>query len=165
MLFFSQQGALSCLAMAGAGALVGFLIFNRHPAQIFMGDTGSLFIGGLIAGLVLASGLLLWFIPLSAIYIAEAISVILQVVYFKISKPYEPPKPMSAPAILWLKLTKRLPGEGKRLFRMAPLHHHFEAVLITRGLNQDQAEWQVVAGFWLAQVLLCAITLASFFAF
>jgi phospho-N-acetylmuramoyl-pentapeptide-transferase len=130
---------------------------------VFMGDTGSLFVGGLIAGLVLASGLLLYFIPLSAIYIAEAISVMLQVTYFKLTKPYEPPKPMSTFALFWLKLTQKLPGEGKRIFRMAPLHHHFEAELIAKGYSQDKAEWLVVGAFWCAQFTLCVITLLTYF--
>jgi phospho-N-acetylmuramoyl-pentapeptide-transferase len=154
---------LSCLALAAAGSLLGFLIFNCHPAKVFMGDTGSLFIGALIAGLVLASGLLLYFIPLSAIYIAETVSVMLQVIYFKLTKPYEPPKPMSSFALCWLKLTKKLPGEGKRIFRMAPLHHHFEAELLAKGYNQDKAEWLVVGSFWCTQFILCAITLLTYF--
>jgi phospho-N-acetylmuramoyl-pentapeptide-transferase len=95
--------------------------------------------------------LLIWFIPLTVIYIAEALSVILQVSYFKLTKPYQPPAPMNKMALIVLKLTKRLPGEGKRLLRMAPLHHHFEAVLADKGVP----EWQVVAGFWLVQLVIC----------
>jgi phospho-N-acetylmuramoyl-pentapeptide-transferase len=160
----SWQFSLVYLAVTAAGSLLGFLFFNRHPAQVFMGDTGSLFVGGLIAGLVIASGLVLYFIPLSLIYIAETVSVMAQVAYFRLTKPYKPPTPMSAPALFWHKLTKRLPGDGKRLFLMAPLHHHFEADLIGRGIDKDRAEWRVVGGFWLVQLLLCAITLAAFFA-
>jgi phospho-N-acetylmuramoyl-pentapeptide-transferase len=126
-------------------------VFNKYPAKIFMGDTGSLFLGGLIATLAIAGGLLIWFIPLTVIYIAEALSVILQVSYFKLTKPYQPPAPMNKMALIVLKLTKRLPGEGKRLLRMAPLHHHFEAVLADKGVP----EWQVVAGFWLVQLVIC----------
>jgi len=162
MLSSTGQSALSSLALVAAGSMTGFLIFNRHPARIFMGDTGSLFVGGLLAGLVLAGGLVLWFVPLSAIYIAEAISVILQVLYFKITKPYEPPTPIGALNLWWLKLTKRLPGEGKRLFRMAPLHHHFEALLIDKGVSPDQVEWMVVGGFWFVQSILSAVTLLAF---
>ena len=149
------QWTLACLAASGAGSVAAFLLFNRYPASIFMGDTGSLFIGGLMAGLAVAGGLELWFIPLALIYIVETISVIAQVVYFKLTKDYKPNLPMSRLALLWLKLTKRLPGEGKRLLRMAPLHHHFESLGADRGL----AEWQVVTGFWLAQLVLCAIVL------
>jgi phospho-N-acetylmuramoyl-pentapeptide-transferase len=164
MCLSTLQFCLAFVAVGAAGSLLGFLFFNRHPAKVFMGDTGSLFIGGLIAGLVLASGLVLWFIPLSAIYVAETVSVMAQVVYFKLTKPFQPEIPMSAPALIWHKLTKRLPGDGKRLFLMAPLHHHFEADLIGRGIDKDRAEWLVVGGFWLVQLLLCAITLAAFFA-
>ncbi len=162
MLFGTGQLPLALLAMASAGALSGFLIYNRRPAKIFMGDTGSLFLGGLLAGLSLAGGLSFWFVPLSMIYIAETISVFSQVIYFKLTKPYQPVKPMSQLSIIWLKLTKRLPGEGKRLLRMAPLHHHFEALLTSRGVDQGQAESLVVGGFWLAQALICLTTLAAF---
>jgi phospho-N-acetylmuramoyl-pentapeptide-transferase len=124
-----------------------------------MGDTGSLFIGGLIAALVIASGTVLYFIPLSLVFIAEAVSVMLQVSYFKLTKSYTPERPMSTPALAVYKLTHRLPGEGKRLFRMAPLHHHFEAVLAEKGVK----EWQVVAGFWAVQAVLCLFVLLLFF--
>ncbi|PWT96448.1 MAG: phospho-N-acetylmuramoyl-pentapeptide-transferase [Candidatus Melainabacteria bacterium] len=154
-----KQPALAQLALMAVGALAAFLLFNRYPAKIFMGDTGSLFLGGLIAALTLASGTLFWFIPLAIIYIAESLSVIVQVAYFKLSKPYVPEKPMSRPGLIWLKLTKRLPGEGKRLLRMAPLHHHFEAVLAERGVP----EWQVVAAFWLVQLAVCLSVVALFF--
>ncbi len=158
LLLYSGQPALADMAAAGAGALIGFLMHNKYPAKIFMGDTGSLFIGGLMAYLTIAGGLVLWFIPLSAIYIFEALSVMAQVVYFKLTKQYTPEKPMSAPALILLKLTKRLPGEGKRLFRMAPLHHHFEAVLADKGVE----EYEVVAGFWVVQTLLCVGVIAAY---
>ena len=154
-----KQPELAQLALMAVGALAAFLLFNRYPAKIFMGDTGSLFLGGLIAALTLASGTLFWFIPLAIIYIAEALSVILQVAYFKLTKTYVPDKPMSQLSLTWLKLTKRLPGEGKRLLRMAPLHHHFEAVLAERGVP----EWQVVAAFWLVQLLVCLSVTGLFF--
>lgn len=151
---------LALMAASCSGALLGFLLFNRYPAQIFMGDTGSLFLGGLLAALVLSSGLLLWFIPLSLVYILETISVIIQVSYFKLTKPYTGPKIFRNKLFLaCYKLTHKLPGEGKRLLRMSPLHHHFEAVLAERGI----AEWQVVLGFWLVQLLVCLIVLAAFF--
>lgn len=150
---------LAGIAACIAGALAGFLIFNRNPAKVFMGDTGSLYIGGLMAALVTAGGLPLWFIPLSLIYVAETVSVFSQIVYFKLTKEYTPEKPMSKLALIKLKLTKRLPGEGKRLFRMAPLHHHFEAIAEDKGIP----EWKVVSYFWYAQFAICAITLALFF--
>lgn len=154
-----KQFELAQVAQMAVGALAAFLIFNRYPAKIFMGDTGSLFLGGLIAALTLASGTLFWFIPLAVIYIAESLSVIAQVSYFKLTKPYVPDKQMSQLGLIWLKLTKRLPGEGKRLLRMAPLHHHFEAVFAERGVP----EWQVVAAFWLLQLLVCLAVSALFF--
>jgi len=158
MLFLVGQPGYATISATVALALLGFLVFNKNPAKIFMGDTGSLFIGGLMAALVLAGGLTLYFVPLSLIYIAEALSVMMQVSYFKLTKPYKPEKPMSLPALVVLKLTKRLPGEGKRLFRMAPLHHHFEAVLQPKGW----AESQVVAAFWVVQFVLCILTLTLF---
>ena len=159
MLLQLNQVGLACIAAAAAGGLVAFLLFNRNPASIFMGDTGSLFLGGLMAALTMAGGLLFFFVPLSAIYIAEAVSVMMQVTYFKLTKAYEPPAPLSKPALIWLKLTKKLPGEGKRLFRMAPLHHHFEAVFKEKKID----EWQVVAGFWMVQAVICLIVLSLFF--
>lgn len=157
ILYCTGQFSYATISATVAGALLGFLVYNRNPAQIFMGDTGSLFIGGLMACLTIAGGIVVWFVPLSLIYVAEALSVMVQVVYFKLTKPYTPEKPMSAPALLLYKLTKRLPGEGKRLFRMAPLHHHYEAVLAEKGW----AEWQVVAAFWLVQFLLCGAVLLT----
>lgn len=149
---------LSVVCASIAAALAAFLIYNKYPAKVFMGDTGSLFLGGTMAAIVAASGLTIWFIPLSLIYVLEALSVILQVGYFKLTKEYTPQTPMSTPALIYLKLTKRLPGEGKRLFRMAPLHHHFEAIAEDKGI----AEWKVVACFWLAQLVICAATYAAF---
>lgn len=148
---------LALIAAVATSSILAFLLFNIYPAKIFMGDTGSLFIGG-PAGLALGSGLVVWFIPLTVIYIAETISVILQVTYFKLTKDYKPTKPINGLSVVWLKLTKRLPGEGKRLLRMAPLHHHFEAVMAERGFT----EWQVVAGFWLTQLLICIVVLVCF---
>ncbi len=153
------QYGYATISATAAGALLGFLLYNKNPAQIFMGDTGSLFIGGLMACLALAGGIVVWFIPLTMIYIAEALSVMAQVTYFKLTKPYTPEKPMSSLALIKLKLTKRLPGEGKRLFRMAPLHHHYEAVMADKGW----AEWQVVMAFWGVQLILCATVLLTFY--
>ncbi len=150
--------ALSCLAAAAAGAIFAFLLYNRYPARVFMGDTGSLFIGALMAGIVVYGGLVLWFVPMALIYIVETLSVISQVLYFKATKAYTADKPMSKPACLLFKLTHKLPGAGKRLWRMAPIHHHFEALAAENG----QKEWVVVLWFWLAQMVLCAICLAGF---
>ena len=88
-------------ACAGAGACLGFLIFNRHPAKLFMGDTGSLALGALLAGTAILTGEMLLLIIVGGVFVAEALSVMLQVGYFKSTG-------------------------GKRILRMSPLHHHFE---------------------------------------
>ncbi len=123
-----------------------------------MGDCGSLFIGGLMAALVIAGKLELWFIPLALIYILETLSVMIQVVYFKLTKDYSGETPTATAKLVWLKLTKRLPGQGKRFFRMAPLHHHFEAVGSDRGFK----EWEVVVCFWLAQLAVALVVFLIF---
>ena len=92
---------LSVLSAALAGGLSAFLIYNFHPAKVFMGDTGSLFLGGVVCGLAFALDIPLALIPVGIIYIAETLSDIIQVGYFKLT-------------------------HGKRIFRMAPLHHHLE---------------------------------------
>ena len=92
---------LSIEAAALAGGCLGFLFWNFYPAKIFMGDTGSLFLGSIICMICVGGGLYVPLIVLCGVYILEMLSVILQVVYFKIS-------------------------HGKRLFKMSPLHHHFE---------------------------------------
>lgn len=155
ILLATGQWPLAAVAASAAGSVAAFLVFNRYPASIFMGDTGSLFVGGLMASMAIAGGIEIWFVPLAAIYIFETLSVMMQVVYFKLTKEYPAAKPMSRLALVWLKLTKRLPGEGKRLFRMAPLHHHFEAIALEKGYK----EWQVVACFWVVQLLLCVLVL------
>jgi len=158
MLTKTNNLSLALIAMSCAGALTAFLFFNCYPARVFMGDVGSLFLGGLLGALVLASGLTIWFIPLASIYILEALSVIIQVSVFKLTKAYEPPLPMNKLSLTIYKLTHKLPGEGKRIFRMSPLHHHFEAVLAEKGIP----EWQVVLGFWLVQLVICFAVLAAF---
>jgi phospho-N-acetylmuramoyl-pentapeptide-transferase len=158
MLVKTNNLSLAFIAVCCAGALAAFLLFNCYPARIFMGDVGSLFLGGLLAALVLSSGLTIWFIPLSLIYIFEALSVIIQVSVFKLTKPFEPPAPMNKLSLAIYKLTHKLPGEGKRVFRMSPLHHHFEAVLSEKGIT----EWQVVLCFWFVELVICFSVLAAF---
>jgi len=103
ILLAGQSGAfgIQLIAVAFAGALAGFLLWNLHPAKVFMGDTGSLFIGAVLTALAFALDVPFLLVPIGIIYILENLSVILQVSYFKITK-------------------------GKRLFKMSPLHHHFE---------------------------------------
>ena len=98
-----RQGDLGVTVFAGAlaGSLAGFLIFNFNPAKVFMGDTGSLFLGGAVAGLAFACNMPLILIPIGIIYIWETLSVIIQVTFFKLT-------------------------HGKRVFKMAPFHHHLE---------------------------------------
>lgn len=158
LLFITGNAPLAWVAATCSGSLLGFLIYNRYPAKVFMGDTGSLFLGGLMAALVVAGGLTVWFVPLSIIYIVESISVMAQVAYFKLSKPYSPEKPMSTLKLALYKLTHRLPGDGKRLLRMAPIHHHFEAVAAEKG----KKEWTVVAWFWLIQIGIASLVCLGF---
>ena len=102
-LFWEKPGSAGMTVFAAAlfGALGGFLVHNFHPAKVFMGDTGSLFLGGAVCGMAFALDMPLILIPVGIIYIAETLSDIIQVVYFKAT-------------------------HGKRIFRMAPLHHHLE---------------------------------------
>ena len=93
--------ALSLFPAALVGGMAGFLCYNFHPAKVFMGDTGSLFLGGAVCGMAFALDMPVILIPVGIIYIAEAVSVIMQVGYFKLT-------------------------HGKRIFRMTPIHHHFE---------------------------------------
>ena len=95
---YKAQGIFSA---ALAGGLAGFLIFNFHPAKVFMGDTGSLFLGGAVCAMAFAMDMPLILIPLGIVYIIETLSDVLQVAYFKAT-------------------------HGKRIFKMAPIHHHFE---------------------------------------
>ena len=97
---------LGIFASAMVGGLCGFLIYNFNPAKCFMGDTGSLFLGGAIAALAFAYDMPLVLITLGFVFIVETLSDIIQVGYFK--------------------LTKKLYGQGRRIFKMAPLHHHLE---------------------------------------
>ena len=104
-------------------ALAGFLFYNRHPAQVFMGDTGSLALGGAVAALAMLLKCEVLLIVLGGVYVAETVSVILQVGYFKLT-------------------------HGKRIFRMSPLHHHFEL--------GGWGEVKTVIIFTLASYVLCA---------
>lgn len=103
MLIASMLSYLGITAMsaAAAGACLGFLVWNFHPAKVFMGDTGSLFLGGLVCALAFAVDMPILLLPIGIIYIVEILSVVLQVSYFKLT-------------------------HGKRLFKMSPIHHHFE---------------------------------------
>ncbi len=118
---------------AFVGACVGFLWYNSFPAQVFMGDTGSLALGGIIAVFAISIRKELLIPVLCGIFLIETLSVILQVGYFK--------------------YTKRKFGEGRRMFKMAPLHHHYQKV----GLH----EAKIVSRFWIVAVLLAVITIVT----
>ncbi|MBS6445281.1 MAG: phospho-N-acetylmuramoyl-pentapeptide-transferase [Ruminococcus sp.] len=97
---------ISIFAIAIAGGCLGFLIWNLHPAKIFMGDTGSMFLGGSFVAIGMCTHKHLLVVLIGLIYVCEALSVVIQVTYFKI--------------------TKKFYGEGRRIFKMTPIHHHFE---------------------------------------
>ncbi len=118
-----------CMAMAGAW--LGFLLHNNHPARIFMGDAGSLAMGGSLSAVALLSDSLWPLLIMGGVFLIESLSVIFQVIIFKI--------------------TKILFGKGYRIFRMAPLHHHFEI--------QGTKEYVVVKYFWLSSVFLVILGL------
>ncbi|HEY0956134.1 phospho-N-acetylmuramoyl-pentapeptide-transferase [Roseateles asaccharophilus] len=120
-----------CAAMAGAG--LAFLWFNAHPAQVFMGDVGALALGGGLGTLAVITRQEIVLGIMGGIFVAEVLSVMIQV--------------------SWFKFTKAKFGEGRRIFRMAPLHHHFE--------KGGWKETQVVIRFWIITMLLCLVGLAS----
>ena len=123
--------AIFCACMSGG--CLGFLVHNRNPAKVFMGDTGSLALGGALAAVGLCSGNLWALFIISGVFFVESVSVIAQVSYYK--------------------ATKGADGKGKRLFKMAPIHHHFEL--------SGWSETQVVGIFYLANLLLVAIAYLS----
>lgn len=120
-----------CAALAGAG--LAFLWFNTHPAQVFMGDVGALALGGGLGTLAVITRQEIVLGIMGGVFVAEVLSVMLQVT--------------------WFKYTKRKYGEGRRIFKMAPLHHHFE--------KSGWKETQVVVRFWIITMLLCLVGLAS----
>src|SRR6201997_125701 len=120
---------LALVAAATAGACIGFLWWNAAPAKIFMGDTGSLALGGIIAGLSVTSRTELLAVVLGALFVAEITSVVLQIVAFR--------------------------STGRRVFRMAPFHHHFELV--------GWAETTVIIRFWLLTAIACGLGVALFY--
>lgn len=118
---------ITAMSAATAGACLGFLVWNFHPAKVFMGDTGSLFLGGLVCALAFALNMPILLLPLGIVYIAEILSVVLQVSYFKIT-------------------------HGKRLFKMSPIHHHFEM--------SGWSEVKIVAVFSAVTALFGAVSFA-----
>ncbi len=131
--FYPQAGELTVFCMALGGAALGFLWFNAHPAKMFMGDTGSLAIGGAVGVVAICTKQELLLAIIGFVFMAEAVSVLLQRFYFK--------------------YTKRKYGEGRRIFKMAPLHHHFEL--------SGWKETAVVTRFWIVSFVCALLGLAT----
>jgi phospho-N-acetylmuramoyl-pentapeptide-transferase len=133
IMYIPNIGELTVFVAAFIGACIGFLWYNSYPAQIFMGDTGSLAIGGIIATLAILVRKELLIPVLCGIFFIETISVMMQVGYFK--------------------YTKKKLGEGKRIFLMAPLHHHYQK----KGLHESK----IVSRFWIVGIMLAIITVVT----
>ncbi|WP_178983426.1 phospho-N-acetylmuramoyl-pentapeptide-transferase [Winogradskyella helgolandensis] len=133
IMYIPRAEEITIYIAAFVGALIGFLWYNTYPAQVFMGDTGSLTIGGIIAVIAIAVRKE-WLIPiLCGIFLAENLSVILQVSYFK--------------------YTRKKFGEGRRIFKMSPLHHHYQ--------KSGYHESKIVTRFWIVGILLAIITIVT----
>ena len=124
----ANYGNLAIFAMALAGSLMGFLRFNHYPASVFMGDTGSMFVGGAMVGMAMLLKMPLFMLLICFTMIASSVSVIIQRIYFKVT-------------------------HGKRIFKMSPIHHHFELSGMT--------ETQIVAMYAIVEGLLCLVALLS----
>ncbi|MDQ2680795.1 MAG: phospho-N-acetylmuramoyl-pentapeptide-transferase [Candidatus Eremiobacteraeota bacterium] len=118
-----RMPAVTSVLLCGIGAALGFLLYNRYPAKLFMGDTGSLALGALLSGAAILTGEMLLLILIGGVFVAEAVSVIVQVAYFKRTR--------------------------RRIFRMSPLHHHFEL--------GGWPETLVTTRFWIASFMLSAV--------
>ena len=133
IMYIPNSGELVIFASAFIGACVGFLWYNAYPAQVFMGDTGSLMLGGVIAVLALTLRKELLIPIMCGVFVIENVSVMLQVSYFK--------------------YTRKKYGEGRRIFLMSPLHHHYQ--------KKNIPEAKIVTRFWIVGILLAVITLAT----
>ncbi|MCM1369166.1 MAG: phospho-N-acetylmuramoyl-pentapeptide-transferase [Candidatus Amulumruptor caecigallinarius] len=147
IMYIPGSEELVVFAAAFIGALVGFLWYNAYPAQVFMGDTGSLTLGGILAVFAILIRKELLIPMLCLIFFLEDLSVILQVGYFK--------------------YTKKKYGEGRRIFKMTPLHHHFQRAAVTEGQVKWNrpvnpiAEPKIVTRFWIVGILLAALTFVT----
>src|SRR5699024_10786903 len=119
----SPQEEITIFALATVGAILGFLVCNAHPAKVFMGDTGSLALGGAIAGIAILTKLEIILVIIGGVFVIETLSVIIQVISFKTT--------------------------GKRVFKMSPLHHHYELL--------GWSEWRVVSTFWLVGLIFAVL--------
>ncbi|MGB1042138.1 MAG: phospho-N-acetylmuramoyl-pentapeptide-transferase [Tenacibaculum sp.] len=133
VMYIPNSGEMTVFILAFAGALIGFLWYNTFPAQVFMGDTGSLTIGGIIAVIAIAIRKELLIPVLAGIFLAENLSVVLQVSYFK--------------------YTKKKYGEGRRIFKMSPLHHHYQKL----GYHESK----IVTRFWIVGILLAVLAIVT----
>jgi len=133
VMFIPRLGELVVFIAAFAGALIGFLWYNAYPAQVFMGDTGSLTIGGIIAVIAIAVRKELLVPLLCGIFFAESLSVILQV--------------------SWFKYTRKKYGEGRRIFKMSPLHHHYQ--------KAGYHESKIVTRFWIVGIFLAILSIVT----
>jgi phospho-N-acetylmuramoyl-pentapeptide-transferase len=132
-MYIPHTGELVVFSAAFIGATIGFLWYNSFPAQVFMGDTGSLTLGGIIAVLAVVIRKELLIPVLCGIFFIESLSVILQVSYFK--------------------YTKKRYGEGRRIFKMSPLHHHYQM--------KGYPEPKIVTRFWIVGIVLAVITIVT----
>ena len=133
VMYIPDSGEIVIFSAAFVGASVGFIWYNSYPAQVFMGDTGSLALGGIIAVMSLAVRKELILPVLAGIFLAENLSVMLQVGYFK--------------------YTKKKTGEGKRIFLMAPLHHHYQK----KGMHESK----IVSRFWIVGLMLMVLSIVT----
>jgi phospho-N-acetylmuramoyl-pentapeptide-transferase len=133
VMYIPNSGEMTVFILAFAGALIGFLWYNTYPAQVFMGDTGSLTIGGIIAVIAISIRKELLLPILAGIFVVENLSVILQV--------------------SWFKYTRKKSGEGRRVFKMAPLHHHYQKL--------SYHESKIVVRFWIVGILLAVFAIVT----
>lgn len=143
IMFIPGSGEIAVFMAAFVGALIGFLWYNSFPAQIFMGDTGSLMLGGIIGVCAILIRKELLLPVLCGIFFVESLSVMVQTAYFK--------------------FTKKKYGQGRRVFKMAPLHHHFQKEGIPALLGQNSKpmpEARIVTRFWIVGMILAVLTIA-----
>jgi phospho-N-acetylmuramoyl-pentapeptide-transferase len=132
-MFIPESGELTVFISAFVGACIGFLWYNSFPAQVFMGDTGSLALGGIIAVFAISIRKELLIPLFCGVFLIENISVMMQVSYFR--------------------YTKRKYGEGRRIFLMAPLHHHYQKL----GYHESK----IVSRFWIVGILLAVLSIVT----
>ncbi|HEY0609652.1 MAG TPA: phospho-N-acetylmuramoyl-pentapeptide-transferase, partial [Chitinophaga sp.] len=133
IMYIPNLGELSIFIAALVGACVGFLWYNAYPAQVFMGDTGSLALGGIIASLAIIVRKELLLPLICGVFFVESLSVMIQVSYFK--------------------YTKKKYGEGRRIFRMSPLHHHYQKL----GYHESK----IAVRFWVITIMSVVVAIAT----